>query len=253
VGAASLRVTAIGSAIVTITAIGEFTALARTQTTLVPDGARVAILAGSIVQVMNAAGIGIADIGRTLVPVSAKHVVSHEETTGLADAGIRRTVHLVVADKSLTANTLTAPTLVIQRAWVFVVTGCGVEFVHTAQLSNTLIICAEISIVTNQLLCPNAVSLLAMVARRAQRAIATETLTRFVDAAGILVAGIVSAWLPVIAIHELPGAPAVAALVTGGARVTVVARCIVQSMRAAHLGVARVVGARVAITAVEGA
>ena len=201
---------------------------------------------------MHATHGRIADIAGTRIAVSTEHVIRDELTPSFGGAGINSAIHFVNTDQGLASKTLTQGTLVVQGTGIPIVADKIIELMYTAQFGDTRVIRADVQVITYQLLCTDAGSLLAIITNRAEGTIAAGTVCRFMNAAGLFVARIGSTGIIIVTVYVFPGAPTVATLVPCRAGVGIIAGSSIDGVRAAHVRIAGIISTRITVIAIEG-
>ena len=250
---------------------------ALTQRTGVADGAGVAVITR-----LGIWGVDAAHIGVTGVVCAGVIVVTAELTRGgahalsalvargawvsvIAEVAIGQVLaatigvtHIIGAWVSIIAGqgdvalALAFDAGVNQCAGVPVIAGRDVGRMDAALGGLTGVVGADVEVVTDDGLCRHAVALLTDVSHRAGVLVIAGRAVRDMIAAHTAVAGVIGAWVGVIAIQDrLTGALPSSALVTQGAGVAVVARRGVGRMAAAADGVTGVIGAWVSVITAE--
>jgi len=185
----------------------------------------VGIIAGQIVEQMDAASIGIAAIGGARIIIVAVEWRTRDASPVAADIAVRAGVGIVTGEFVVGVN---AP-------------GGGVA----------AIVGAELFIATCDGRSGEAPTVLALVSFSTGVAVVANICIGSESAAIAGVAGVIGAWITVIA-SQFAAADAFAevAMVTGGANVRIVAGGLIEQVEAAALGVAAIGGANVVVIAV---
>ena len=192
----------------------------------VVDGARVAIIAVRFVGGMNA------------LPVLA----------GIVGARI-----VIFAVRCHSAGTLPDDADVVDGARVFIVAGAGCRLVLAAALRKADVFGAGIAVIAFKAAVAEALPLVADIFDGAGVEVVAGRLIEGVDTAGLGITAIVGTDVTVVALQcTLAQAGSVAAEVTGGASITVVARLFVGDVDASRNGVTGIGGANVLVVAPQG-
>ena len=191
-------------------------------------------------------------LGGAGVAVVAHRVVGGRRAAGRHRAGVVGAAVAVVADHGLAGSALTRSALVAAGAGVAVVAGLVVWRALAAGAGVAILGRARVAVIAQRRGAGLADPGDAVVRAGAGAAVVASAVIVGGRAADLAVAAVIRAWVAVVAERRTAGAAfAVGAMVTGRACVAVGARVAVGDVNATRDGVATVVGARVAIVAVD--
>jgi len=265
-------------ALVGVVAVQQDPRLTCSRGAVVPEGARVVVVADRQVGFVDAAGFHIARVVGAFIAVVAVQERSRSTLAPLAEVvhganaavgagfAVQRVVLapalgqtlvfctrvFVVAVQNVALDAQAVLTVVVLSTVVSVAAHAVGIKVDAADLRDARVLCAHVAVVAVGRSCGHALSVRTVVAGRALVSVVADRLVGRVDAPDSLVARVVRAGIAVIAIKLLPGdAQAKCAEVIDGADIVVGARLAVRVVETACVRLARIVSTHLSIVAVH--
>jgi hypothetical protein len=243
--------TCAGGADVSIVTTCWLTSLADARGAGIAICAGVAVIAWGLIERVDAAEFEVTSVIGAEVVIITRRVTGRELAPARGDAHVHGATDVVIAQQGLATGTSTILALVEFGTAIAVVARGVVGLVHTTQLLIAGVVGTEVVVVAIQLAGAHALTLLTVVADSTHCGICARLVVGNILAAQLLITGIISTHVTVIARHELARTPAVAALVIVGARIAIVAGGHIQGVDASLVCFADVVGAGIPVVTVK--